>query len=112
MDGMPALNFPAFHAAAAQLRAQGHAVENPAEVEANTNANWLECMRLDLPRLLTCEAVYMLPGWERSRGAVIERGLAMSLGLEIVYAPGAGRLAKHEARTCACAPASAGLVSA
>lgn len=34
MTGLPLLNFPAFHAAAAKLRAQGHEVINPAEMDA------------------------------------------------------------------------------
>ena len=34
MSGLPELNFPAFHAAAASLRAKGLDVVNPAEINA------------------------------------------------------------------------------
>ena len=34
MSGLPDLNFPAFHAAAAELRALGHTVVNPAEKQS------------------------------------------------------------------------------
>ncbi len=88
MTGHPELNFPAFHAAAAELRALGHHVENPAEINADPKAQWLDCMRMDIARLVTCDAVYLLPGWEKSRGAKVEHGLAVGLGLQVSYAQG------------------------
>lgn len=87
MTGLPELNFPAFHAAAAALRAQGHHVENPAEINAGPKAQWLDCMRMDIARLVTCDAVYLLPGWEKSRGAKVEHRLAVGLGLQVLHAP-------------------------
>ena len=42
----PDLHFPAFHAAAAELRAQGHHVENPAESNPGLKAQWLDCTRM------------------------------------------------------------------
>lgn len=88
MTGHPDLNFPAFHAAAAELRALGYHVENPAEINADPSAQWLDCMRADIARLVTCDAVHMLPGWEKSRGAKVEHGLAVGLGLQVIYAQG------------------------
>ena len=84
MTGYPELNFPAFHAAAKVLRAQGHHVENPAEINADPKAQWLDCMRMDIARLVTCDAVLMLPGWQNSRGALVEHGLAVGLGMEVM----------------------------
>ncbi|MDA8444794.1 DUF4406 domain-containing protein [Paracidovorax valerianellae] len=89
MTGYPELNFPAFHAAAAALRAEGHHVENPAEINADPTAEWLDCMRADIARLVTCDAVFLLPGWERSRGARVEQALAAGLGLQVLYSEGA-----------------------
>lgn len=86
MTGIPELNFPAFHAAAAALRAEGHHVENPAEINADPAAQWLDCMRMDIARLVTCDAVYMLPGWQNSRGALVEHTLAAGLGLQVLHA--------------------------
>ena len=88
MTGLPELNFPAFHAAAAALRAQGHHVENQAEINADPKAQWLDCMRMDIARLVTCDAVYLLPGWEKSRGAKVEHGLAVGLGFQIINSEG------------------------
>lgn len=95
MTGHKDLNFPAFHAAAAALRAQGHHVENPAEINAdpNPNAQWLDCMRRDIARLVSCDAIYLLPGWSKSRGAALEALCAYSLSLHFEYAPNAERIA-------------------
>ncbi|KTT15843.1 DUF4406 domain-containing protein [Pseudacidovorax intermedius] len=86
MTGLPDLNFPAFHAAAATLRAAGHHVENPAEINADPKAGWVDCMRADIQRLVTCDAVLLLPGWRNSRGATLEHHIAQALGLQLVDA--------------------------
>jgi hypothetical protein len=81
MSGLPELNYPAFHAKAAELRAQGYHVENPAENPEPACRSWLGYMRLAVAQLATCDAVYLLPGWSKSRGACIEHQLAAGLGL-------------------------------
>ena len=79
MSGIADLNYPAFHAETARLRALGHHVENPAEnPECDT---WEGYMRMAIAQLVTCDALALLPGWQNSRGAVIERGLARELGM-------------------------------
>lgn len=83
MTGMPALNYPAFNAEAERLRALGFEVENPAENPAPECGSWLAYMRMAIAQLVTCDIVAMLPGWETSEGANIERGLAIDLGLEV-----------------------------
>lgn len=86
MTGYPELNFPAFHAAAASLRADGHHVENPAEINADPKADWTDCMFADLLALTGCDAIYLLNGWQQSPGAQIERLWALRTGKEIIYA--------------------------
>jgi len=85
MTNMPALNFPAFHAEAARLRALGYEVVNPAEVNADPTAGWHACMRADIAQLVTCDAVRLLEGWESSRGASLEAHIAHSLDMRLVY---------------------------
>jgi Domain of unknown function (DUF4406) len=87
MTGYPDLNFPAFHHAAAMLRGKGHDVVNPAEINVDPAKGWVECMRADIRELVTCDAICMLPGWPRSRGALLEHTIARALGFEILYAP-------------------------
>lgn len=84
MSGLPELNYPAFNAKAAELRAMGYHVENPAENPPPHCNSWLGYMRLALVQIARCDAVVMMPGWEKSRGARIEHQLAVGLGLEII----------------------------
>jgi hypothetical protein len=83
MTGLPHLNFPAFHAAAAALRAQGLDVVNPAELNPDPQADWHACMRTDIKALCDCEVLVLLPGWEDSKGAHLELHLAHRMGLVV-----------------------------
>lgn len=85
MTGLPELNFPAFHAAAAKLRALGNDVVNPAEINVDPSAGWAACMRADIAQLVTCQAIYLLPGWDASRGARLEAHIAESLGMAVMH---------------------------
>ncbi len=89
MTGLPESNYPAFNEAAARYRALGNAVVNPVEVCAHLrdkpNVTWLEYMQPCMAALLSCEAVVMLPGWTKSKGARLEHHTARELGFAIVY---------------------------
>lgn len=81
----PELNYPAFHDAAARLRAQGHEVLSPAElnpVPEKLNV----CMANDLHAVCHCEVVALLPGWMGSKGVAVELALARYLGLKVICA--------------------------
>lgn len=84
MSGLPNFNYPAFHAAAARLRAMGHTVLNPAENPTPPCGTWQAYMRMALAQLVQCECIVLLPGWADSKGALIERKLAQVLGMEVV----------------------------
>ena len=84
MTGLADLNFPAFHAEAARLRALGHEVINPAEINPDKHMTWRECMRTDIAAPVFCDAVQLLPGWENSKGATLEHHIAERLGLHIL----------------------------
>lgn len=100
MTGIPEQNFPAFHARAAQLRAEGHEVINPAEINGGEEENdlvarmtvaelaehWRKCMRKDITELVTCDGIAMLDGWTRSKGATLEHHIARALGLTVFEA--------------------------
>lgn len=60
MAGLPEHNFPAFHAHAAQLRAAGYDVVNPAEID-NHGKTWEGCLRTDLREMCTCDAIATTP---------------------------------------------------
>ncbi|MDO9277669.1 MAG: DUF4406 domain-containing protein [Polaromonas sp.] len=83
MSGLVDFNFPAFHRMAATFRAKGFEVVNPAEINANCSADWFGCLRADIRELVTCDAIVMLSGWEKSKGAKLEKHIADQLGMEI-----------------------------
>ncbi len=64
MTGLPALNHPTFHDAAGRLRARGIEVVNPAEIVKDQGMAWADCMRRDIPELVSCEAIVLLPCWD------------------------------------------------
>jgi len=83
-QGNPTHNYPAFHAAAADLRSRGHTVVNPAELHPDTETNprtWEDYMRADIRALLGTDAVVVIPGWEHSKGARLEVVIAKALGM-------------------------------
>lgn len=91
MTGIPEFNHPAFNAKAAELRAQGVAVINPAEhdTECGTDQPWAFYLRRDLVLLSEhCDRIVLLPGWENSKGARLEVHVGRELGMEIVYPDG------------------------
>lgn len=74
-----------FTNAEVRLLEQGYEVVNPINNGLPTNATWEEHMRADLRLLLDCDAIYMLEGWEKSRGARIEYALAVDLKMDVQY---------------------------
>lgn len=101
MSGRPAFNIPAFDAAANDLRALGHEVVSPAEVdgpvtrevllqsESGSHADfpadesWSFYLARDF-RILAdsgIEAIVCLPGWEESKGARAEVAVGAVLGI-------------------------------
>lgn len=83
MTGYEDFNKPAFFRGAAELRCRGHEVLNPAEHEEKPGMDWIDYMRKDLRLLSQCEAVAVLPGWNKSRGARLEVYIAVSLGMPV-----------------------------
>lgn len=80
-------NRPAFERAARQLhRALGCAVEIPHDT-VPSDADWQTAMRLSISAMLRCDGVALLEGWRWSRGAAIERALAVELGIQTGSVP-------------------------
>src|ERR1017187_10944453 len=89
MSGLPLHNFPAFATAAKILRNRGYTVVSPHECEKVNHATpkpWTYYLRKDLIAMLqTCDTIVMLDGWQKSRGATLERMVAMTLGMDVKH---------------------------
>lgn len=98
MTGKPLYNFPNFDMVSERLRAAGHYVISPADL---TRETWLErgikfdaanppqtheatdyklYMRNDLMAVMDVDALVLLDGWEKSRGASIEVAVGHMFG--------------------------------
>lgn len=113
MRGIPEFNFPAFDAAAALGRALGYEVISPAELDresgfsekghdgqvndrGHSEAITIDFMRraahrdffaiIGTPEKPGVDAVALLPGWEKSRGAKAEKAMAEWIGLDVLDA--------------------------
>lgn len=83
MTGLPEFNKPAFHAKADELLEEGFTVLNPAILPDGLEHH--EYMQICLPMVQVSDAIYMLSGWESSKGALMEHDLAMDIGLSVTY---------------------------
>jgi hypothetical protein len=85
MSGYEEFNFPAFNRAEELLReTYGYKhVVNPAKLHPTTDLPWIEFLKQDLRELIACDAVFLLKGWEKSRGATLEAFVAYTLGLRL-----------------------------
>lgn len=86
MTGIEDFNYPAFHAASAALRDQGYEVTSPAEQDETSGlipgtSRWEDFVKWDLHVMLTCDAIALMEGWRRSRGARLEHFVAMEIGM-------------------------------
>jgi hypothetical protein len=98
MSGYPEFNFPAFFTAQYTLEKQGWKVWNPAnkdqEAGVVTDASFAagddqalmksgwdfkETFLWDCDKVIKSDAIYMLPGWEKSAGARAEHAVAVSI---------------------------------
>ncbi len=111
MSGIPQFNIPAFVEAAEALREQGHDVISPVEMDdpairaaslASTDGNidtiethgmtWGDFLARDIKLLADdgIEGVFVLPGWQQSRGARLETFVAHAMcGLPVFTLNGA-----------------------
>lgn len=76
-----------FQKAEDELAANGHMVYNPAHANSfmPEGTTYDEYMEISFCLLGMADAIYMMDGWEKSKGANMELARAKELGLEVYY---------------------------
>ena len=83
MTGVEHFNRPAFNFIAEHLVRTGHRVINPASLPFGLTYD--AYMDISFAMVRACEAIYMIDGWQTSRGAKLELDYAKSLGKQVIY---------------------------
>ena len=74
-----------FAAVAKVMKRLGVEPVNPLENGLTEHDTWKAHMLKDIADLLQCKAIYMLQGWEESKGACIEHYIATKKRMPIMY---------------------------
>ena len=74
----------AFGAAEDMLCRLGYEPVNPFKNGLPEEAHWRDHMRADIALLVRCDYIYMLAGWELSKGAKLEHDVATSCGIRVL----------------------------
>lgn len=74
-----------FAAVAKVTKRLGYEPVNPLENGLSEHDSWEAHMLKDIADLLQCKAIYMLQGWQDSKGACIEHYIATKIGMHIMY---------------------------
>lgn len=94
MSGHPNLNHDAFFIKEKELQAAGWNTINPAAMDLEVGIDpskpmgeydYEDAARRDIEALKSCDAIYLMAGWQHSRGASWERALAKTWGLRRYY---------------------------
>ena len=97
MTGIDKFNFPAFDQAAMWLGRCGYDVVSPAQLDRDAGFDPKDYLperdlagivRRDVNAVLECDSIFMLDGWEKSRGARAEWELAVWSDKTIMYEAG------------------------
>ncbi len=74
-----------FADAEAELRWQGYEVLNPFDNGLHWSDPWGDHMKADIKMLLGADIIFMLSGWEASKGAQLELTIARALDMVILH---------------------------
>ena len=93
MSGYPGLNWEAFDRKERELTAAGWECVNPATLDREIGVDpdnvgeydYEDAARRDIVALQSCDAIYLMSGFQFSKGACWERALAKHWGLKRYY---------------------------
>ncbi len=92
MTGLPNNNVEAFNSYTKQWNDAGYVIVNPASFEEKAKETYTDWLKRDVSCLInSCNAIAMMPGWEKSNGARLEYSVACSLGYLVFDATQPGK---------------------
>lgn len=87
MSGLPDYNYPAFRSAASMWRGAGWDVLDPSEkFGGRVDLPYEVYIKASIVDVLCADAIALLPGWETSKGATLERSIIELLGKPVYHA--------------------------
>lgn len=74
-----------FDLAENKLINQGYQVINPIKLPHDHDKNWESYMKECISELLKCDFIYMIDGWQSSKGACIEYFISQKLKINRIF---------------------------
>lgn len=81
ITGYPNHNNEEFAIQAGFLRAHGYRIVNPCALPHLPS--WHANLKRDIKRLMNCKGIFVLKGWQASKGAVLEVFICIILGMPV-----------------------------
>lgn len=75
-----------FAQAQASIEKRNFEALSPMQIVSNPNTPWNVAMKMCIAQLLEADAMVILPDWHLSQGAIVEKDLAMKLGIPVFEA--------------------------
>lgn len=72
-----------FRQVANYLSILGYEPVNPFDNSLPQPGDYEQHMRADIEELLSCDCIYLLQGWEKSRGSRLELDIAVACGIDV-----------------------------
>lgn len=85
MSGIQDFNKLSFTIAEGRIRLLGHSPFNPAWLKFDNGWSTEEMLSVDLTALSLCDGIFMLEGWEDSKGASTEYDFAIKHGKKVFF---------------------------
>lgn len=64
---------------------KGYEPISPMDLPHEHSKSWNSFMREDIKAMMDCQGIYLIEGWEKSKGAQLEAQIALYLSFKIIH---------------------------